>query len=126
MVSIALQENYMEETQHGWESDPGYYRWTSADLFVSFAAHDAGGTPSDFLPGAGGAVGISSAQIRKDLSQFGEFGKQGTGYNINYLSQQLRRILKLDRVWEIVVGGSGGYRHAIANYDGSRTGVSQW
>jgi len=39
----------------------------------------------------GGQLGISSAQIRKDLSQFGEFGKQGTGYNISFLFDQLKR-----------------------------------
>ena len=41
----------------------------------------------------GKKLGISSAQIRKDLSHFGEFGKQGTGNNINYLIEQLRQIL---------------------------------
>ncbi len=68
----------------------------------------------------GERLGISSAQIRKDLSQFGEFGKQGTGYNITYLSEQLRRILKLDRVWEVAVVGAGDIGHALANYDGFR------
>jgi redox-sensing transcriptional repressor len=66
----------------------------------------------------GERLGISSAQIRKDLSQFGEFGKQGTGYNISYLSDQLRGILKLDRVWDIAVVGAGDIGHAIANYNG--------
>ncbi|HEX9091035.1 MAG TPA: winged-helix domain-containing protein, partial [Anaerolineales bacterium] len=41
----------------------------------------------------GERLGISAAQIRKDLSQFGEFGKQGTGYNIDFLTDQLRQIL---------------------------------
>ena len=49
----------------------------------------------------GERLGFSSAQIRKDLSFFGEFGKQGTGYNIEYLQGQLREILKVDRVWEM-------------------------
>ena len=40
----------------------------------------------------GERLGISAAQIRKDLSQFGEFGKQGTGYNIDFLTDQLRQI----------------------------------
>ncbi len=66
----------------------------------------------------GERLGISSAQIRKDLSQFGEFGKQGTGYNIAYLSDQLRKILKLDRVWEIIVVGAGDIGHAVAGYQG--------
>ena len=66
----------------------------------------------------GGRLGISSAQIRKDLSQFGEFGKQGTGYNISFLVGQLRKILKLDRPWEVVLVGAGDLGSAIANYGG--------
>ncbi len=66
----------------------------------------------------GERLGISSAQIRKDLSQFGEFGKQGTGYNIGYLTEQLRRILKVDRVWDVVLVGVGDLGRAIAHYGG--------
>ncbi len=66
----------------------------------------------------GGRLGISSAQIRKDLSQFGEFGKQGTGYNIPFLIGQLRKILKLDRPWDVVLVGAGDLGSAIANYGG--------
>lgn len=66
----------------------------------------------------GDRLGISSAQIRKDLSQFGEFGKQGTGYNIQFLSDQLRRILNVDRVWEVVLVGAGDLGRAVANYGG--------
>lgn len=66
----------------------------------------------------GERLGISSAQIRKDLSQFGEFGKQGTGYNIGYLTEQLRRILKVDRVWDVVLVGVGDLGRAIAHYAG--------
>lgn len=66
----------------------------------------------------GDRLGISSAQIRKDLSHFGEFGKQGTGYHINYLIEQLRRILNLDREWPVVLVGAGFLGHALANYGG--------
>jgi len=66
----------------------------------------------------GERLGISSAQIRKDLSQFGEFGKQGTGYNIGYLTDQLRRILKVDRLWDVVLIGVGDLGRAIAHYAG--------
>jgi redox-sensing transcriptional repressor len=66
----------------------------------------------------GERLGISAAQIRKDLSQFGEFGKQGTGYNIEYLSQQLQEILKVDRVWDVAVVGAGDIGSALANYSG--------
>lgn len=66
----------------------------------------------------GERLGISAAQIRKDLSQFGEFGKQGTGYDINNLIMELRKILKVDRVWDMAVVGAGDIGSAIARYQG--------
>ena len=66
----------------------------------------------------GDRLGISSAQIRKDLSHFGEFGKQGTGYNIQFLSQQLRRILHLEEEWEVAMVGAGDLGHALTHYGG--------
>jgi len=63
-------------------------------------------------------VGISAAQIRKDISQFGEFGKQGTGYSIPFLLDKLREILKVDRVWEVALVGAGDIGHALARYQG--------
>jgi redox-sensing transcriptional repressor len=66
----------------------------------------------------GEKLGISSAQIRKDLSHFGEFGKQGTGYRISHLQDQLRRILKVDREWPVALIGLGDIGHAIARYGG--------
>lgn len=66
----------------------------------------------------GDRLGISSAQIRKDLSHFGEFGKQGTGYDIAFLYDQLRQILKVDRMWDVVLVGVGNLGKAIADYGG--------
>lgn len=66
----------------------------------------------------GDLLGISSAQIRKDLSHFGEFGKQGTGYNVSYLCKQLEKILKVDCVWPVVLVGAGYLGHALASYNG--------
>lgn len=66
----------------------------------------------------GERLGISSAQIRKDLSQFGEFGKQGTGYNIQFLHDQLKSILKVDRIWDVALVGVGDLGRAVANYAG--------
>jgi len=63
-------------------------------------------------------LGISAAQIRKDLSQFGEFGKQGTGYNIEFLVENLRQILKVDRVWDVAIVGAGDIGSALARYQG--------
>lgn len=66
----------------------------------------------------GEIIGISAAQIRKDISQFGEFGKQGTGYAISYLIERLRAILQVDRVWDMAVVGMGDIGHALARYNG--------
>ena len=66
----------------------------------------------------GERVGISAAQIRKDISQFGEFGKQGTGYRIPFLTDKLREILKVNRIWDVAVIGAGELGHALANYQG--------
>jgi redox-sensing transcriptional repressor len=66
----------------------------------------------------GERVGISAAQIRKDISQFGEFGKQGTGYRIPFLIDKLREILKVDRIWDVAVVGAGDVGHALARYQG--------
>src|SRR5512135_2818281 len=66
----------------------------------------------------GERLGISAAQIRKDLSQFGEFGKQGTGYTIDYLTDQLRQILHVNKVWDVAVIGIGDVGHALARYQG--------
>ena len=66
----------------------------------------------------GEIVGISAAQIRKDISQFGEFGKQGTGYSIPFLTERLRDILKVNRVWDVVIVGMGDIGHALARYQG--------
>ena len=68
----------------------------------------------------GQRLGISSAQIRKDLSHFGEFGKQGTGYHINYLIEQLRQILHLEEEWPVALVGAGFLGHALGHYQGFR------
>ncbi len=66
----------------------------------------------------GKRLGISSAQIRKDLSHFGEFGKQGTGYDVQFLSEQLKRILNVTQKWEIVLVGAGDLGRALTHYSG--------
>ena len=66
----------------------------------------------------GERLGISSAQIRKDLSHFGEFGKQGTGYQIEYLIEQVQRILKVNTEWEVALVGVGDLGRALAHYNG--------
>jgi redox-sensing transcriptional repressor len=66
-------------------------------------------------------LGISSAQIRKDLSHFGGFGKQGTGYNVETLRDKLQEILHVDHMWPMAVVGSGDLGHALAHYRGFET-----
>jgi redox-sensing transcriptional repressor len=63
-------------------------------------------------------VGVTAAQIRKDLSHFGGFGKQGTGYPIYHLIEELQKILNMDRVWKVAVVGAGDLGRALAHYQG--------
>jgi redox-sensing transcriptional repressor len=76
------------------------------------------GTQTTSSQELGERVGISAAQIRKDISQFGEFGKQGTGYSIPFLIDKLREILKVERVWDVALVGAGDIGHALARYQG--------
>lgn len=66
----------------------------------------------------GDQLGVTPAQIRKDLSYFGRFGKQGRGYNVNRLMEELRQILGLDRAWTMVLVGVGPLGRAILHYGG--------
>jgi len=66
----------------------------------------------------GQRLGVTPAQIRKDLSYFGRFGKQGRGYNVRVLREALRQILGLDRQWRIAVVGVGRLGRAIIGYEG--------
>ncbi|MBN4064570.1 redox-sensing transcriptional repressor Rex [Dehalococcoides mccartyi] len=61
---------------------------------------------------------MTPAQIRKDLSYFGRFGKQGRGYDIAMLENQLRSILGLDRTWNAAVIGMGRLGRAVVSYPG--------
>jgi redox-sensing transcriptional repressor len=63
-------------------------------------------------------LGVTPAQIRKDLSYFGRFGKQGRGYNVHSLLGRLREILGLDRQWKVCVVGVGRLGQAIVQYGG--------
>jgi redox-sensing transcriptional repressor len=63
-------------------------------------------------------IGVSSCQIRKDLSYFGEFGKRGVGYNIEKLAHEIRKILKLGVVRKAVLVGAGNLGSAVLTYPG--------
>lgn len=66
----------------------------------------------------GEQLGVTPAQIRKDLSYFGRFGKQGRGYNVGRLLEELRQILGLDRQWTMALVGVGNLGRAILTYGG--------
>lgn len=79
-------------------------------------AHRDGGKDLMSSQELGQRAGVSPALVRKDLAWFGEFGKQGVGYEVVFLKQELRRILNLDRVLPIAVVGVGKLGHALARY----------
>jgi redox-sensing transcriptional repressor len=64
------------------------------------------------------AVGISSAQIRRDLAYFGRFGTQGRGYSAKRLIAEINHILGLDKTWNVALVGYGNLGRAIAQYGG--------
>ena len=64
--------------------------------------------------------GTTSAQVRKDLSFFGSFGKRGLGYSVPELAGQLRDILGLGKEWRVVIVGAGKIGAALAQYRGFR------
>jgi len=66
----------------------------------------------------GERINVTAAQIRKDLSYFGEFGKQGIGYDVEKLLNHIERILGLTQRWPMVLVGVGQLGQAIARYDG--------
>ena len=66
---------------------------------------------------------LNSAQVRKDLAYFGEFGVRGIGYHVSDLKTELQRILGLDREWPVALIGLGNLGAALFHYKGfSRQG----
>jgi redox-sensing transcriptional repressor len=64
--------------------------------------------------------GTTSAQVRKDLSFFGSFGKRGLGYSVPELAVRLREILGLGRKWKVIIIGAGKIGAALVAYRGFR------
>jgi redox-sensing transcriptional repressor len=64
--------------------------------------------------------GTTSAQVRKDLSFFGSFGKRGLGYSVPELAGRLREILGLEKEWQVIIIGAGKIGAALAQYRGFR------
>lgn len=63
-------------------------------------------------------VGVSPAQVRKDLAYFGEFGTRGVGYNVKDLMRYILKILGLDELWPLVLVGAGNLGFALCTYKG--------
>ena len=66
----------------------------------------------------GERAGYSAAQIRKDLSSFGEFGKVGKGYYVKELKETICQILGIDRTWNVALAGAGNLGSALLAYPG--------
>lgn len=65
----------------------------------------------------GEKLDLNPAQIRKDLAYFGEFGRKGVGYNVDYLIEKIRQILKLDKMMYVALVGTGNLGRALCNYN---------
>ncbi|MFH5184706.1 redox-sensing transcriptional repressor Rex [Paenibacillus sp. TAB 01] len=65
----------------------------------------------------GQKLDLNPAQIRKDLAYFGEFGKKGIGYDVDYLIEKIRQILKLDKLIPVALVGAGNLGRALCNYN---------
>lgn len=59
---------------------------------------------------------VTASQIRQDLNNFGGFGQQGYGYNVEYLYTEIGKILGLDRKYNLIIVGAGNLGQALANY----------
>jgi len=59
---------------------------------------------------------VTASQIRQDLNNFGGFGQQGYGYNVEYLYAEIAKILGLEKIYNIIIVGSGNLGQALANY----------
>ena len=87
---------------------PRYYRYLGELL-----AHDVVRISSK---GLSERMGVTASQIRQDLNNFGGFGQQGYGYNVEYLYTEIGKILGLDKKNRIIIVGAGNLGQAIANY----------
>lgn len=61
-------------------------------------------------------IGFSASQIRQDFNNFGEFGQQGYGYNVQDLFREINTIIGLDNTYSVIIIGAGNLGGALANY----------
>ena len=65
---------------------------------------------------------VTASQIRQDLNNFGGFGQQGYGYNVQYLYDEIGKILGVNKTHPMIIIGGGNFGHALANYDFEKNG----
>jgi len=87
---------------------PRYYRYLG-DLLESGVERISSNELSD-------RMNVTASQIRQDLNNFGGFGQQGYGYNVQYLYTEIGKILGLDKTYHMVIIGAGNLGQALANY----------
>jgi redox-sensing transcriptional repressor len=87
---------------------PRYYRYLS-DLLDNGIERISSNELSKMM-------NVTASQIRQDLNNFGGFGQQGYGYNVEYLHQEIGKILGLDKKHHIIIIGAGHLGQALANY----------
>ena len=66
----------------------------------------------------GESLGLTDAQVRKDLAYFGQFGHPGIGYRVDDLISQVKRILGTDKIWNVLLVGAGNLGRALIAYKG--------
>lgn len=87
---------------------PRYYRYLG-DLLEAKVERISSNELSDMM-------NVTASQIRQDLNNFGGFGQQGYGYNVQYLYNEIGKILGLDKTYNMVIIGAGNLGQALANY----------
>ena len=87
---------------------PRYYRYLG-ELIEGGIERISSGELSELMR-------VTASQIRQDLNNFGGFGQQGYGYNVQYLYEEIGKILGLDRVHTLIIIGAGKLGQALANY----------
>ena len=79
-------------------------------------SHQEHGKPTISSKELGAMLGLTDAQVRKDLAFFGQFGHPGIGYKVSELISQLRKILGTDRQWNAAIVGAGNIGRALMPY----------
>ena len=90
-----------------------YYR-----ALVYWIEHEVKTVSSEMLANH---IGVAAAQVRKDLSYFGDFGRRGLGYNVSDLKDNIAHIMGLEKKWKVALVGVGNIGRAMLEYDQFRT-----